>query len=167
MKKIFTLLFLLVISLNIVINYKKEETVSVFTDLSNETYLLQDEKTYNLVYLDISNINLTTKKYDLIKQLEIVGVYYEISELHSKLFKTNYYEFKSNNISKNMNDLNEYYLTILKQNNLIDAQNKIYINGIKLKKVKIYISNKQLYNFLKSNPQITYSFDLNNNYKSI
>ncbi len=167
MKKIFTLLFLLVISLNIVINYKKEETVSVFTDLSNETYLLQDEKTYNLVYLDISNINLTTKKYDLIKQLEIVGVYYEISELHSKLFKTNYYEFKSNNISKNMNDLNEYYLTILKQNNLIDAQNKIYINGIKLKKVKIYISNKQLYNFLKSNPQITYSFDLNNNYQSI
>ncbi len=167
MKKIFTLLFLLVISLNIVINYKKEETVSVFTDLSNETYLLQDEKTYNLVYLDISNINLTTKKYDLIKQLEIVGVYYEISELHSKLFKTNYYEFKSNNISKNMNDLNEYYLTILKQNNLVDAQNKIYINGIKLKKVKIYISNKQLYNFLKSNPQITYSFDLNNNYQSI
>lgn len=167
MKKIFTLLFLLVISLNIVINYKKEETVSVFTDVSNETYLLQDEKTYNLVYLDISNINLTTKKYDLIKQLEIVGVYYEISELHSKLFKTNYYEFKSNNISKNMNDLNEYYLTILKQNNLIDAQNKIYINGIKLKKVKIYISNKQLYNFLKSNPQITYSFDLNNNYQSI
>lgn len=167
MKKIFTLLFLLVISLNIVINYKKEETVSVFTDLSNETYLLQDEKTYNLVYLDISNINLTTKKYDLIKQLEIVGVYYEISELHSKLFKTNYYEFKSNNISKNMNDLNEYYLTILKQNNLIDAQNKIYINGIKLKKVKIYISNKQLYNFLNSNPQITYSFDLNNNYQSI
>ena len=167
MKKIFTLLFLLVISLNIVINYKKEETVSVFTDLSNETYLLQDEKTYNLVYLDISNINLTTKKYDLIKQLEIVGVYYEISELHSKLFKTNYYEFKSNNISKNMNDLNEYYLTILKQNNLIDAENKIYINGIKLKKVKIYISNKQLYNFLNSNPQITYSFDLNNNYQSI
>lgn len=167
MKKIFTLLFLLVISLNIVINYKKEETVSVFTDLSNETYLLQDEKTYNLVYLDISNINLTTKKYDLIKQLEIVGVYYEISELHSKLFKTNYYEFKSNNISKNMNDLNEYYLTILKQNNLVDAQNKIYIKGLKLKKVKIYISNKQLYNFLKSNPQITYSFDLNNNYQSI
>ena len=167
MKKIFTLLFLLVISLNIVINDKKEETVSVFTDVSNETYLLQDEKTYNLVYLDISNINLTTKKYDLIKQLEIVGVYYEISELHSKLFKTNYYEFKSNNISKNMNDLNEYYLTMLKQNNLIDAQNKIYINGIKLKKVKIYISNKQLYNFLKSNPQITYSFDLNNNYQSI
>ena len=61
----------------------------------------------------------------------------------------------------------EIYLTILKENNLIDAENKIYINGIKLKKVKIYISNKQLYNFLNSNPQITYSFDLNNNYQSI
>lgn len=167
MKKIFILLFSLVLGLNIIVNYQKEETKSVFTDLSDEIFLLQDEKTYNLVYLDVSNLNLTTKKYDLIEQLEIIGIYYEISELHSKLFKTNYYEFKSNNISKNMNDLNEYYLTILKQNNLVDAQNKIYIKGLKLKKVKIYISNKQLYNFLNSNPQITYSFDLNNNYQSI
>lgn len=162
MKKIITLLFLFII----ILNFNNEKNEPVFNEL-NSNYLLQDKNTYNIVYLDISNLSLTTKKYNQIKNLEIIGVYYEIPELYFKIFKTNYYEFKTPNIDKNMNSLNEYYLNNLKQNNLIKEQNKIYINGIKLKKVKTYISNEQLYEFLKNDHNVTYSLDLNNNYQSI
>lgn len=165
MKKNFTLLFLFVIILNIVVNIEDEVVKPVFTELSTEHYLLQEKNTYNIIYLDISSLNLTTKKYKQIENLKIIGVYYDVNQLHTKFFKTNYYEFKTPDNIKNISSLNNYYLNILRHNNLSNEYNKTFIKGIKINKIKTYLSNEQLYYILKSNPNVSYSLELNKNYK--
>lgn len=131
MKKILLLFFFIII-----INcYNKDKAEPVFNeDIINNNY--------NITYLDVSNINITTKNYDEIRDLNIIGVFYNINNLHKKFFKSNYYPFRDNNIGNNLNDLNDYYMSILKKNNLITERYKVNIQGIKITKIKVYISNK-------------------------
>lgn len=138
MKKILLLFFLIIM----ISCYNKEKTETVF----NENVI---DNNYNITYLDVSNMNITTKNYDEIKDLNIIGVFYKINDLHQNLFKSNYYPFRDNNIENNLNDLNDYYMNILKKNNLITEQYKINIQGIKITKIKVYISNKDKTTLIK------------------
>ncbi|MEG2311599.1 MAG: hypothetical protein RSB72_02750, partial [Bacilli bacterium] len=98
MKKVslFFLLIIIISVLNMLVT--KEKTTAVFKDLSNEHYLLQQANNYNIVYLDVSLVDISTKNYNTIKKLSILGVYYFINPFISNKFITNYYEFRYDNI---------------------------------------------------------------------
>ena len=149
MKKIITLLFLFIVLF--ALNYKKEESVtSVYKEFDN----ILTENNYNYIYLDLSNDYVTTKKYDMLKKLNLKSCYFEIKPRHEKLFKNNYYKFEGNNIEEQMINLEKYYLKILEKNNLTLEKNKTMLVGIRIKKIKIYISNEELNNYLNSNKNI-------------
>ena len=158
MKKIITLLFLSTIILNIVST--KEETKPVYNEITTTHALLQNKNIYNEIYL-------TTKNYNFLTDLSIIGVFYKVSPLHQKLFPINYYLFKSSNLDNEIHNLEQEYINKLQNNALEDEANKIYIKGLKLKKIKVYISNEKLYYLLKKYPQITYSYELNSDYKTL
>lgn len=165
MKKIITLLFLSTIILNIV--FAKEETNPVYNEITTTPFLLQNKNVYNDIYLNIEDLNLTTKNYNFLTDLSIIGVFYKVSPLHQKLFPINYYQFKSSNLDNEIHNLEQEYINKLQNNALEDEANKIYIKGLKLKKIKVYISNEELYYLLKKYPQITYSYELNSDYKTL
>lgn len=165
MKKIITLLFLSTIILNIA--FQEEKISPVYNEITTTHALLQDKNIYNDIYLNIEQLNLTTKKYNPLNDLSIIGVFYKISPLHQKLFPTDYYAFKSYNVDNELYNLEQQYIAKLRDNALDDEANKIYIRGLKLKIIKVYISNEQLYYLLKNHKQIMYSHELNGKYKTL
>lgn len=104
--------------------------------------LLQGKNEFSIRTINTKNI--TTKNYDEISNLKVLGVYYQINPLYERFFKTNYYEFKNEDMSKDMEDLEEYYINVLDNNNLKKEVNNIIINGIKISKIKVYISDVKL-----------------------
>ena len=148
MKKIIFLFFLFIFLINI----KALDTLETFNHLDD------DLNNFNIVYLDLSNLYITTKEYEILKDLKVIGVYIDINNLNKKYFKTTYYEFKKDNINLNMQALNNYYFNILDINHL--NKTSFYVNGVKIKKAKVYISKQKLKELLK-NTQIDYEIDLN------
>lgn len=165
MKKIITLLFLSTIILNIA--FHEEKISPVYNELTTTHALLQNKNIYNDIYLNIEQLNLTTKNYNFLNDLSIIGVFYKISPLHQKLFPTNYYAFRSYNVDNELYNLEQQYITKLRDNALDGEANKVYISGLRLKKIKVYISNEQLYYLLEKYKQITYSHELKGKYKTL
>lgn len=148
MKKILFLFFFLLFLINI----------KAFNNLETSNHLDEDLNNFSIVYLDLSNLFVTTKEYEILKDLKVMGLYIDINNLNQKYFKTNYFEFRKTSIDLNMQDLNNYYFNILDINHL--NKTSFYVNGVKIKKAKVYISKQKLKELLK-NTQINYEIDLN------
>lgn len=138
MRKSFLFLFLLIILLC----YKlfipsKQDIQPVFSEQDN---------TYNLYLLDISKEDINTNNlanyFDNIKILEI---YPYVNPLYKKIMHITKYNFNTTlSNKKNISNFVNQYLDILEDNALKEELVKYDLNGIKINKVRLYASNKEL-----------------------
>lgn len=109
------------------------------------SYLLSDDS-YNLYIVSIDNLN--TKNFSsYFDGINVLRLYPKINPIYKNMIGNVSYKFSSNNISNEINLFNNYYLSMIKKNSYSDY-NYLYINGISIDKVLIYISGTDLYNFL-------------------
>lgn len=109
------------------------------------SYLLSDDS-YNLYFVSIENLN--TKNFlSYFDGISVVRLYPSVNPIYKNMLGDISYKFFSNNISHEINSFSNYYLSMIKKNSYSDY-NYLYINGISIDKVLIYISGIDLYSFL-------------------
>lgn len=108
---------------------------------SNYKYLDGDDS-YNVYSVHIDNLN--TKNFvNYFSGVKVVRIYPSINPLYNK--KNNiYYKFNSLNINKEIDNFSDNYLKYVKKNSYKEY-NYLYVNGIFIDKVDIYISGNDLY----------------------
>ena len=106
----------------------------------------EQESTYNLYLLDISKEKIDTNNlatyFDNYKILEI---YPYINPLYKKIINIKKYDFDtvlSN--KKNISNFITMYLNVLDENALNEELVKYDLNGIKINKVRLYASDKEI-----------------------
>lgn len=147
-KKLLLFLFFVVIIFNLLIN---NNTATVF----NENSILVNTEEYTFYNISLEKVNITTKNIgSYFETIKIIGLYpYFDKSYTSKLeSKLDYYSFKFSDLNKNINEFIFYYEQVLKSNGIVDSN--IMVNGIKLKKIRIYASYLELNNLLKQNSKI-------------
>lgn len=133
MKKILLLIFLFFLL-----------SVSVNSS-DNYGYFLSDDS-YNLYSVSIDNLN--TKNFlSYFDGINVIRLYPKVNPIYKNIMRDISYKFSGDNISHEINSFNNYYLSLIKKNSYSDY-NYLYINGIPIDKVSIYISESELYNFL-------------------
>ena len=144
MRKIifFTIIFLLCIFL-LLITSKKSNLLPVF----DEEY-----DYYDMYILDLSKENINTKNIlNYFDNMKIIEMYPYINPIYKNVIKLSNYKFnvvlsKKKNISLFLNE----YLKKLEENSLKEEIIKYSINGIKINKIKVYASKKNINNLINN-----------------
>ncbi len=132
LKKIILLIFFLFI-LNLNIKSK------------NYNYVINDE-TYEYRYVSIENLN-TNNFINYFKEVNVISIYPKVNPIYKDKIGNIYYKFINNNISEEIEKFKYNYIKLIKKNSYSDY-NYLYVSGINIDKVLIYISNKELNNFI-------------------
>lgn len=144
MRKIifFTIIFLLCIFL-LLITSKKSNLLPVF----DEEY-----DYYDMYILDLSKENINTKNIlNYFDNMKIIEMYPYINPIYKNVIKLSNYKFNvvlsnKKNISLFLNE----YLKKLEENSLKEEIIKYSINGIKINKIKVYASKKNINNLINN-----------------
>ncbi len=155
-KIIIVLIFLLIVTYCFYFQ-KKENLEPVFSEKGINSI---DE--YRIYNLDVENLNVSTKtleQYFFYEEVKVLGVYPKLNNLYkNKLFgASNYYAFTSNSIYSNLKNFESHFKRILQTYGLKEEISKIELEGISIKRVKIYTSNKIVNKILKNNPKFKIS----------
>ena len=144
MRKIFVIFVLIIVCAFCSLIITKSDKISpVFNEKING---------YDVYLLDTSRENINTNNvsnyFDNIKILEI---YPYINPIYKKIINISKYSFNTvlsnkKNISLFVNE----YLNLLENNSLKEEIVKYSINGIKINKIKLYSSNKDINNILRN-----------------
>ena len=147
MKKIF--LTMTIIMVLIIITNKKEEVLVVNSIIDSD----------HMVEATIVVPGLSTKNFSSYfdDDVEIIGIYPRINLLYKDRIAVKFYQFSKGTVTDNMNDFMRYYKNILKKNNFNDDLVLIDYNGIGIEKVKLYVDNKYLNEFIKKCPNCNYN----------
>ncbi len=151
-RKIIILLFLFLL-MNILLTFKSEKDIPAFN------YIDSRENDYDIYVLSFPNLNtFNIINYFNDFDIQILGIYPKINPLYENKVKNKlkYYSFEKGDLSNNVNRFTEYYLSILSNLGLNGEKEKIYLNGIKILKVKVYASNQELSRFMKRYSNMTY-----------
>ena len=139
--------FMLLISLLIVLSFS---LIFIPTEKNIQPVFNEQDNIYNLYLLDISKENIDTNNlatyFDNYKILEI---YPYINPLYKKIINIKKYDFDtvlSN--KKNISNFITMYLNILDENALNEELVKYYLNGIKINKIRLYASKKEISNLM-------------------
>lgn len=112
---------------------------------SNDSYYIRDDS-YNIYSISINNLN-TKNFFSYFDGICVIRIFPKINPIYKNVLGNLSYKFSSTDINSEISLFNKYYLSIIKKNSYSDY-NYLYINGIDIDKVFIYISEKDLYNFL-------------------
>lgn len=104
------------------------------------------DDSYNIYSVSIDNLN-TKNFFSYFEGICVVRVFPKINPIYKNILGNLSYKFSSSDINSEISLFNKYYLSIIKKNSYSDY-NYLYINGIDIDKVFIYISEKDLYTFL-------------------
>lgn len=132
MKKIIVLSFsfFIIFSISIKSNYL----------LDNDSY---DE--YTLVFENLSTNNIL----DYFSDIDIIKIYPYINPIYKDRLNDLSYEVRGYNLLNEINIFKNKYLDIIKKNSYLDY-NYLYVNGINIYKMDVYMSSKDLYDILNS-----------------
>ena len=147
MKKIY--LLLAIITVLIVITNRKEKVLVVNSVIDSD----------NMVEATIVVPGLSTKNFSSYfdNDDEIIGIYPKINLLYKDRVSVKFYQFSKSTVTDNINDFIRYYKNILKKNNFNDDLVLADYNGIIIEKVKLYVDNKYLNEFMKKCPNCSYN----------
>lgn len=150
MKKLIIIFLMIII---ILMTNSKEETLSASNILNNP-----EDKNAKIVYLMIPN--LTTKNFNnyFSNDSDIIGIYPTVNPLYQKKLGDMFYSFNYQSLKININNFLNFYRQKLKKNNFTNDVIAIDYNGVPISKVKVYMTNEQIRNFLKDCFNCTYSF---------
>ena len=147
MKKIY--LLLAIITVLIIITNRKEKVLVVNSVIDSD----------NMVEATIVVPGLSTKNFSSYfdNDDEIIGIYPKINILYKDRVSVKFYQFSKSTVTDNINDFIRYYKNILKKNNFNDDLVLADYNGIVIEKVKLYVDNKYLNEFMKKCPNCSYN----------
>ena len=147
MKKIY--LLLAIITVLIIITNRKEKVLVVNSVIDSD----------NMVEATIVVPGLSTKNFSSYfdNDDEVIGIYPKINILYKDRVSVKFYQFSKSTVTDNINDFIRYYKNILKKNNFNDDLVLADYNGIVIEKVKLYVDNKYLNEFMKKCPNCSYN----------
>ena len=140
MRKIFFLLIIIIIIVCVfcrLIIIKSDRVMPTFNENVNN---------YDVYILDLSKENINTSNImNYFDNIKIIEIYPYINPIYKKLINLSSYSFNTilsnkKNISLFIND----YLTQIENNSLKDEMVKYKVNGIKVNKIKVYASSKEI-----------------------
>ncbi len=155
MVKKLIILISLFLFINVIILFPKKETVKqVF--LENDSAFKNDSNIYNL---DIESLTVTSKtlSYYFSKEgIKVLGLYPQLNKLYKhKLFGVNnYYSFKRKTLLQSIREFENHFQKVLQNYGLKGEIEKVRLEGILIKKVKVYASLEEINNLLKAHPKI-------------
>lgn len=147
MKKIFVVLTIILIL--IILTENEEETLVVSNIIDSD----------EMIEVTITVPGLSTKNFSnyFDDDVEIIGIYPKINLAYKDKVKVNFYQFSKGNISENINAFSRYYKSILKKNNFNNDLVLTDYNGVGIEKVKLYVDNKYLNEFMKKCSNCSYN----------
>ena len=145
MKKVFLILIIIII----IITNKKENVVVVNSIIDSD----------NMIEVTIVVPGLNTKNFSnyFDNDVEIIGIYPRINLLYKDRVTVKFYQFSKGTVADNIYDFERYYKMVLKKNNFNSDLVLIDYNGIGIEKVKLYVDNKYLNEFVKKCPNCSYN----------
>lgn len=115
---------------------------------SKYSYLI-DDYSYNIYSISIDGLN-TNNFLDYFNDIAVISIYPFVNPIYLSNIGDVKYTFRSSNINNEVNKFKDSYLKLIKKNSYSDY-NYLYMNGVSLSKVDVYISGNQLYYFLINN----------------
>lgn len=121
----------------------KEQVISVFNS----------KEEYNIYLLDVSKSNITTLNLtDYFENGEILEIYPYINPIYKKLINITSFPFNTAiSNKKNISNFISECSNKLKENALTSESLKINLNGIKIIKLKVYTSSKNIKKIVNNN----------------
>lgn len=126
----------------------------IITKNNKEITVFKEElDSYDLYFLDLSKENINTNNIMMyFDDIIIIEIYPYINPLYKKLINLDSYKFNTilsnkKNISLFMNE----YLNKLENNNLKEEIIKYRINGVKINKIKVYASTRNINKLIYEN----------------
>jgi len=105
-----------------------------------------DEEIYGFHTLEFSNLN--TKNFNnYFSNIKVIRIYPYINPIYKN--RVNFFYDVHGDLGYEINNFRDEYLGIIKKNSYLDY-NYLYINGINISRLDVYISNRDLNSILKS-----------------
>ena len=117
--------------------FKCVESNSFF---DNESYDM-----YTLVFENLSTNNI----FNYFSNINIVKIYPFVNPIYEDKIGDLSDEFRGYKLSDEINSFKDNYLNNIKKNSYLDY-NYLYVNGINISKMDVYMSSKDLYDILNS-----------------
>ncbi len=149
MRKIITLIVFIII-LNIMLNINKNNVNPVFLENNENNYEI-----YNLLIEDLSVTTKNIREY-FNGSIKIIGFYPKINNIYNYKLKNEigYYRFNESNFIKDIDKFTSYYKDVINKYGITSEIPKIELNGIGIKQIKIYCSERELNYLLNKYPTI-------------
>lgn len=155
---VFFCLFVFYLVIIILVNYMRNILLFVFFFLffifvsafsDNRFLYLKDDYSYDVYSVKIEGLS-TNNFLKIFDGIKVIRIYPFVNPVYKKFIGNVFYSFKKNSMSDDLDLFRSSYLSLIKKNNYSDY-NYLYINGIEIDKVDIYINGHDLYNFLNLN----------------
>ena len=152
-KKIITIIVLILV-MNILISFNKEDNLKpVFLESGGNSI------EYAIYDLAVEDLNITTKNlgnYFFDSDIKILGITPKINSLYQKKldYQVRYYVFKNKNISKNINEFELAFKSLLRKYGFNGEIERVDLNGVGISKVKIYTSSSEVKKIISDNAKI-------------
>lgn len=130
--------------------FKEDNEEIIPVSNSNENYS-------DIYMLDISKEDITTKNItEYFDNITLLEIYPDINPLYKKIIKLSSFQFNTAiSNKKNISNFISEFNNQLKSNALTEKYLDFYLNGIKISKVKVYSSIKEIKNLVSK-----YSFKM-------
>ena len=107
--------------------------------------VLRDD-VYNMHTLYFYNLN-TNNIMDFFSDVNIIRIYPSINPIYKNRVGNYFYEVRGLDLESEINNFKERYLNIIKTNSYLDY-NYLFVNGINISRMDIYVSNRDFYNII-------------------
>lgn len=115
-------------------------------------YDLNDDS-YNLYVLYTDNLS-TKNIVNYFSDIDVIRIYPRVNPIYKNNIGNVSYKINSSDLFYEINMFKEEYLSLIKKNSYLDY-NYLYLNGIDIERIDVYISNNDLYKLLSSDLIIT------------
>lgn len=116
---------------------------------SGEYDYLRLDESYNLYTITIDNLN-TKNIFNYLENIKIVRIYPKVNPIYKNSIGNISYKVRGIGLVNDIKLFSTNYLSLIKKNSY-DDYNYLYINGIDIEKLEIYIKSSDLYTFLTNN----------------
>ena len=124
--------------------------ICIFNIDSKDDYsYLKNDLSYSLYSVSIKNLN-TKNMLNYFNNINVVRIYPKVNPIYMDRIGNVSYKLRSSNLSSEINYFRNSYLSFIKKNSYLDY-NYLYINGVGIDKVDVYMSGSDLYRFLTVN----------------
>lgn len=118
----------------------------VFIGVKSHSYLLSEDS-YDLHTLSFDNLS-TNNFLNYFSDINVIKLYPYVNPIYKESIGDLVYEVRGN-LYDEISNFKEQYLNIIKKNSYLDY-NYLYINGINISKMDVYVSDKDLYDIINS-----------------